>query len=96
MTYIRISIAKPSAGQDAAVEGLMRRVNDFVSAQDGCLSAQIMKPGDNSGEVARIAIYTDQDSAEKAANSQTVLSLRSEMHQLIEAGHSERAFQAED
>ena len=95
MPYVRISIAKPSASQNDAVESLMTRINDYVSAQDGCVSAYLMKPRDQSGEIARMAIYDDEDSAEKAANSQTVLSLRSEMHQIIEAGHTERAFLTE-
>jgi quinol monooxygenase YgiN len=96
MPYVRISIAKPTGGQSDAVKSLMKRINDFVSAQDGCQVAYLLSPSDKSGELARMAIYDDEDSAEKTANSQTVLSLRSEMHQIIEAGHIERAFHTED
>ncbi len=96
MPYVRISIAKPSTGQSDAVKSLMKRINDSVSAQKGCQTVYMLTPSDNSGELARMAIYDDEESAETAANSQTVMSLRSQMHQIIEPGHIERAFHAED
>lgn len=96
MAYVRISIAKPSAGQSDAVRSIMKRINEAVIAQDGCQVAYMLTPSDNSGELARMAIYDNQESAEKAANSQTVMSLRSQMHQIVEAGHVERAFHTEE
>lgn len=96
MPYIRISIAKPRQGEGARVEELMRKINELAAAAEGCRETFLLKPHDNSGEVARMAIYEDEGSAEKAASTQSVLALRSQMHLLVEPGHSERAFFTED
>lgn len=92
MAYVRISIVKPRHGQAARVEELMRKINDFASKAKGCREVFLLRPHDDSGEIARMAIYQDEDSAEAAASSQTVLALRSELHLLVEPGHIERAF----
>lgn len=92
MPYVRISIAKPRPGQDARVQELMRKINDFAAQAPGCREVFLLRPHDNSGEIARMAIYEDEHSAEAAASSQTVMALRSELHLHVEAGHIERAF----
>jgi len=92
MPYIRLSIAKPRRGEEARLEELMSKLADTVRAQPGCIASHLLKPHDDSGEIARIAIYENENVAETAANSQTVMSLRSEIHLASEPGHAERAF----
>lgn len=92
MAYVRISIVKPRKGQDAEVEELMRKINDVASKASGCREVFLLRPHDDSGEIARMAIYDSEDAAEAAANSHTVLALRSQLHLLVEPGHIERAF----
>jgi quinol monooxygenase YgiN len=92
MPYIRLSIAKPRRGEEVRLEELMRKLAEVVGAQPGCLASHVLKPHDDSGEIARIAIYENENVAEAAANSQTVMSLRSEIHLASEPGHAERAF----
>jgi quinol monooxygenase YgiN len=74
------------------LEELMRKLNDMASAQDGCRESWVLKPHDNSGEIARIAIYDSEESAESAAKSASFMAIRSEIHLASEPGHVERAF----
>lgn len=92
MTYVRISIARPRRGEEQRLEEVMRRLATFAGQQPGCLQSYVLKPNDGSGEIARLAIYENEEAAEQAASSQTVMALRSEMHLVCEPGHTERAF----
>lgn len=92
MPYIRLSIAKPRRGQEARLEDLMRKLEATLKAQPGCITSYLLKPHDDSGEIARIGIYENEDAAESAANSQSVMAIRSEIHLASEPGHIERAF----
>ena len=92
MPYIRLTIAKPNRGQEARLEDLMRKLSDLSAAQEGCLQSYVLRPHDSSGEIARIAIYGSESDAESAANNQSFMALRSEIHLCVQPGHEERAF----
>ena len=92
MPYIRVSIAKPRKGEESRLLELMTKLNALSTANDGCLESWVLKPHDDSGEVARIAVYEDEKTAEAAANNASVMALRSEIHLASEPGHIERAF----
>lgn len=92
MPYIRLSIMKPRRGEEARVEELLRKLDAAVSQQPGCQVTYVMRPHDESGEIARLAIYDSEDAAERAANDTHIMALRSELHLLVEPGHAERAF----
>jgi len=90
--YIRLSVMKPRPGEAQRMEDFMRKLTALVLEQEGCIESYLMKPDDDSGEIARMAIYADERSAENSANSTPVMALRSEIHLLSEPGHVERAF----
>ena len=92
MPYIRLSVMKPRPGEAQRMEDFMRKLTALVLEQEGCIESYLMKPDDDSGEIARMAIYADERSAENSANSTPVMALRSEIHLLSEPGHVERAF----
>jgi quinol monooxygenase YgiN len=92
MPYIRLSIARPRRGEEQRLMDIMRQLNDLAAQNPDCIEAFVLKPHDDSGEIARIAIYKDEVSAEHAANSDHVMALRSELHLASEPGHVERAF----
>ena len=92
MPYFRLTVARPRKGEESRLEELLRKLNDLSAGQEGCLESYVMKPRDNSGELARIAIYSSEAAAEGAANSQSFMALRSEIHLCVEPGHTERAF----
>lgn len=92
MPYVRVSINKPTRGNEARLEELMRKLEGIIREQPGCTASYLLKPHDDSGEIARIAVYDNEDLAEAAANHQNVMAIRSEIHLISEPGHVERAF----
>ena len=92
MTYIRISIARPNHGFEKRFEEVMRELTQAAAAQEGCEQAFVLQPHDDSGDIARITVYSDEHAAEEAANSDRIMALRSEMNLLCQPGHTERAF----
>ena len=70
----------------------MRELVEAAAATVGCSASFLLKPHDESGDIARIAIYDDEAAADRVATSQHILSLRSELHLHIDANHTERGF----
>lgn len=95
MPYVRLTIVKPRSGQATRLGEILQKMNAFSLSQPGCSFSQVLRPHDNSGEIARISMYEDEHAAEHVANSDSMLSLRSELHLLAEPGHVERAFFSE-
>jgi quinol monooxygenase YgiN len=92
MAYVRLSIVKPARGREARVAEIMQQLADAAAKQPGCRESFNLKSDDASGELARIAIYSDEAAAAQAANDAHIMALRSELHLAIEPGHSERSF----
>ncbi len=92
MAYIRLTINKPLRGQEARLEELMRKLDTLSEGLPGFVESYLLRPHDNSGEIARIAIYENEAAAEGLANTQSWMALRSEIHLCTEPGHSDRAF----
>lgn len=92
MAYVRLSIARSLHGQEERFQTVMRRLSEVTGEQPGCSASYIMEPHDDSGEIARISFYDEEASATAAAQSQTIMALRSELHLVTDAGHVERGF----
>lgn len=93
MPYIRISIARPRPGEEHRFEEVEAQIVDFISKQPGCEQSYLLRPHDESGELARITLWDSEESAENAAKTDTLMALRSELNRLCVAGsHTERAF----
>lgn len=92
MAYVRLSIARPRRGEEARFEQIMQRLTEVTEQQPGCTAAYIMKPDDGSGDIARISFYESGHDADTAAQSATIMALRSELHLASEPGHIERGF----
>ena len=59
--------ARPRKGEDARLEELMRKLTELAAEQEGCSASYLLRPHDDSREIARIAIYTNEAAAEQAA-----------------------------
>ena len=92
MAYVRLSIVVPSKGKVEQVESVMRKIAEAAKAHSGCTQSYLMRAHDSTGEVARVAVYSDEAAADRAAQDGHVMALRSELHLLIEPGHTERGF----
>ena len=92
MAYIRLTVNKPLRGQEARLEELMRKLGELSEGQPGFIEGWLLRPKDDSGEIARVGVYEDEASAEAMANNQSWMALRSEIHLCVEPGHHDRAF----
>lgn len=92
MPYVRLTIACPHGGNEGRVLEIMKSLSEEAALQDGCLETWVLKPHDDSGDIARIAVWRDEHAADAAANRPRFLSLRSELHLIVEPGHVERGF----
>lgn len=92
MAYIRLSVVKPRPGHEERAVELLRALSAATANSPGWEANYVLRPHDESGEIARISIYNDESSAEREAATPSVLSLRSELLLVIEPGHRERAF----
>lgn len=92
MAYIRLSVLKPRPGQEERAVEILKALSAATANSPGWQANYVLRPRDDSGELARISIYDDESSAEREASSPSVLSLRSELRLIIESGNRERAF----
>lgn len=92
MAYVRSSLMSPTAGREAEVDEYQRRLLEFFEKQPGFVAGHLLKATVDSREVGRLTIWEDKAAADRAAMQQHVLSLRSLLHEAVEAGHSDRAF----
>lgn len=92
MPYIRLSVVKPRAGYEARAVEILEALSAATAGSPGWQANYVVRPHDGSGELARISIYDDEASAAREAATPSVLSLRSELHLIIEPGNRERAF----
>ena len=92
MPYIRLTIARPHGGNGARALEIMNELSTIAAKEDGFLESWVLKPHDDSGDLARIAVWRDEHAADAAANTARFLSLRSELHLIVEPGHIERGF----
>ncbi len=92
MTYVRLSVVKPRPGQEERTVEILKALSAATANSPGWQASYVLRPHDDSGDIARISIYDDESSAEREASTPSVLSLRSELHLVIEPGHRERGF----
>jgi quinol monooxygenase YgiN len=92
MAYIRLSVVKPRPGHEARTVELLKALSEATADSPGWQANYVLRPHDDSGDLARISIYDDESSAEREASTPSVLALRSELLLVIEPGHRERGF----
>ncbi|HXG42047.1 MAG TPA: antibiotic biosynthesis monooxygenase [Dehalococcoidia bacterium] len=95
MAYIRVSLMRPMAGHEAEVESLNRELVAYYRRFPGCLAAYFVQAADGSGELGRVSVWEREEDADRAANDDHSLALRSRLHLLIQPGHQDRSFQAQ-
>ena len=95
--YIRISLMKAKPGSEALVAGLMDNLLASFADEPGFVRGYALLGGDPRGRVGRFSLWQSEEAADRAANTQHVLTVRSEIMQLIDPdSHVERSFRAVD
>ncbi len=95
--YIRLSLMNPKPGEEKLVAGLMDNLLDYFTKQPGYVRGYALLDGDPQGRVGRITLWESEEQADHAANTQHVLTVRSEiMLRIEENSHIERSYTALD
>ncbi len=95
--YIRISLMHAKPGSEELVAGLMDNLLTFFADKPGYVRGYALLEGDPRGRVGRFTLWRSEEEADQAANTQHVLTVRSEIMQLVEEdSHVERSFTAID
>jgi len=95
--YVRISFMNPKPGSEELVAGLMDNLLKFFVDQPGYVRGYALLDGDPQGRVGRITVWQSEEDADRAANTQHVLTVRAEIMQRMEQdSHIERSYTAID
>ncbi len=93
MTCMRLTICRPSQGQEREVERLLHRLEEEVSKQEGYITGGYFQAAESHGEVGRFSIWKDRHFADHASSVEDVIALRSQLHLVIEPGHTEGLYE---
>jgi hypothetical protein len=90
--YIRLSLMVPKEGMTEQVLSLHQKLVDSLPSQPGFVRGFVIT-GDRWGRVGHLNIYESEEAADHVATTQHILSIRSELLQLIdEETHIERSY----
>ena len=84
LVYVRMSLVKAKAGQQAAVTKIEDDLMAFFTKQPGYIHGYQIIGGDSDGRVGRLTLWESDQHADQAAQTAHVLAQRSEMLLLIE------------
>lgn len=95
--YVRLSLMNPRPGKADLVSALMDNLLEYFATQTGYAHGYSLVSGDPQDRVGRVTLWDSEEAADAAANTQHVLSIRSELLSLIDANsHVERSYTAFD
>lgn len=95
--YVRFSLMKPKRGQKERVIELHRQLVEWLPGQPGFVRGYLILSGDPYGRVGHLNVYRSEEDAERVAQTQHILSLRSELNLIIEPeSHAEHSYEAFD
>lgn len=95
MPYIRISLMKPTPGNERDVAAIMDDLVTFYQQQQGFIDGYKLRADDETGEIGRVTVWTSEEAADHVAQLNHVLSQRSALMRFIQDGsHQERGFYA--
>jgi heme-degrading monooxygenase HmoA len=89
--YVRVSLMRPRAGEEERVRELIDRLVSFFSTQPGFLSGYRLEPVEPDGYMGRIGVWETAEQADRAAQANLDLALRSQMNMSLEE-HLEYSF----
>ena len=95
--YIRLSLAEPRRGEEERVSQIQDDLLEFFSTQPGFVRGYKLLTGDPQSRCGRLTVWKSEEDRDQAANTQHVLSTRSELMGLVvEDSHAERSYTAYD
>jgi hypothetical protein len=91
MPYVRISLMHPRQTEEARVHELLDRLVAYYAEQPGHISGYRLEPTDPDGYLGRIGVWETEQDAERAAQTEFDLALRSQLNAAVDE-HREYSF----
>ena len=91
MPYVRVSTMRARTGSEAEVRRLLDDLVAYYSKQPGYIAGYRLEPTEPDGTFGRIGIWENHEDAEKAAQTDHDLALRSQLN-LAVLDHQEHAY----
>jgi hypothetical protein len=86
----------PKPGRESEAEDVNQELIAFYREQPGCFGSTAVKAADGSGEIGRITFWESSAVADRAAMRERSIYLRSRLHLVIEKGHQDRSYTADE
>ncbi len=95
--YVRLSLMIAKAGDEGRVSQIMDDLLEFLSTQPGYMRGYKLIREHPDPRTGRLTVWRSEEECDHAAQTQHVLSVRSELMQLVEEdSHIERSYTAYD
>lgn len=94
--YVRLSLMIPKPGKEDEVSQIIDDLLEFFPGQPGYVRGYKLVRTYPFHGVGRLTVWRSERDADSAANAQHVLAVRSELLQITEEDHIERAYTAHD
>ena len=94
--YVRLSLMVPKPGKLDEVLEIHRKLVEWLAGQPGFVRGYVIT-GDHWGRVGHLNVYRSERDADRVAQTDHVLAIRSELLRLIDdESHVERFYTAQD
>ena len=91
--YVRLSLSLAKHGMEDEVLKLHRNLVESLRGQPGFVRGYVIVGGDPDGRIGHLNVYESEAAADQVAQTQHVLSVRSDLLQFIEEdSHVERSW----
>ena len=95
--YVRLSLVTAKPGEEERVSQMMDGLLEFLATQPGYVRGYKLIRTYPDPRTGRITVWKSEQDADHAAQTQHILSVRSELMQLVEEDfHIERSYTAYD
>jgi hypothetical protein len=98
VAFIRFAVMTPKQGEEERLKALIEELIAYHRTRDGFVAEYLLEPDEHDlhGFIGRFAAWESEDAANATAQDQHDIVLQSQIKRAAqEAGHEERAFQAE-
>lgn len=94
--YVRLSLMIPKPGHEGRVSEIMEDLLAFLRTQPGHVRGYKLVRTYPYAGIGRLTVWQSEQDADNAAQTAHVLAVRSELLQITEEDHVERAYTAYD
>lgn len=84
MPYVRISIVRPLRGREDDLRSVLDRLVAYYARQAGYIEGYRLEHADDSDQFGRIGVWQSEADADRAAQTEHDIALRSELNGMIE------------